>query len=257
MPKLAGKFALVTGGNSGIGLAAAQLFAAEGAQVAITGRDLNTLASAAECVGGGAVAIPGDITVAPDRERLFDTIKERFGALDVVFANAGMSGMTPLGSTVEKQFEDLVRINFTSVFFTVQGALPLLRDGASIVLTGSITSVIGAPSNAAYAGSKAAVRAMARVFAAELSPRKIRVNVVTPGFTRTPLWERSRTPQQVAATSARLPQVVPLGRWSEADEIARAVLFLACDDSSYIQGAEIVVDGGLTSLPGGTPAFRG
>jgi NAD(P)-dependent dehydrogenase (short-subunit alcohol dehydrogenase family) len=228
MPKLAGKFALVTGGNSGIGLAAAQLFAAEGAQVAITGRDLNTLASAAEGVGGGAVAIPGDITAAPDRERLFDTIKERFGALDVVFANAGMSGMTPLGSTVEKQFEDLVRINFTSVFFTVQGALPLLRDGASIVLTGSITSVIGAPSNAAYAGS-----------------------------TRTPLWERSRTPQQVAATSARLPQVVPLGRWSEADEIARAVLFLACDDSSYIQGAEIVVDGGLTGLPGGTPAFRG
>ncbi len=135
-----------------------------------------------------------------------------------------MSGMTPLGSTTEEQFEDLVRINFTSVFFTVQGALPLLRNGASIVLTGSITSVIGAPSNAAYAGSKAAVRAMARVFAAELSPRKIRVNVVTPGFTRTPLWERSRTPQQVAATSARLPQVVPLGRWSEADEIARAVL---------------------------------
>ena len=175
----------------------------EGAQVAITGRDLNTLASAAESVGGGAVAIPGDITAAPDRERLFDTIKERFGALDVVFANAGMSGMTPLGSTVEKQFEDLVRINFTSVFFTVQGALPLLRDGAAIVLTGSITSVIGAPSNAAYAGSKAAVRAMARVFAAELSARKIRVNVVTPGFTRTPLWERR---QALRSRSRPLPR---------------------------------------------------
>ncbi len=257
MPNFAGKFALVTGGNSGIGLETAKLLASAGAQVAIAGRNPVTLAAAAEVLGKSALAIPGDITDAQDRARLFATIKERFGALDILFANAGMSGPTPLGSTKEENFERLVKLNFTSVFFTVQDALPLLRDGASVVLTGSITSVVGIGGNAAYAGSKAAVRAIARVLAAELSPRNIRVNVVTPGYTRTPLWDRTRTPEQIAATSSRIPQIVPLGRWSEAEEVARVAVFLASDEASYMQGAEIVVDGGVSNLPGGTPAFRG
>lgn len=257
MSKLAGKFALITGGNSGIGLAAARLFIAEGAQVAITGRNSETLTRAAESLGSSAFAVRADITDASDRERLFAAVREKFGALDVLFANAGLSGATPLGHTDLASFEKLVQINFTSVFFTVQGALPLLRDGASIVLTGSVTSVLGGPTSSAYAGSKAAVRAMARVLAAELSPRRIRVNVVTPGYTQTPLWERSRTPQQIAAVSQRIPQVVPLARWAEADEVAATVLFLASADSSYIQGAEIIVDGGVSNLPAGTPAFRG
>ena len=152
-----------------------------------------------------------------------------------------------------------MRLNFTSVFFTVQGALPLLRDATSIVLNGSVASKLGPVSlAAAYAGSKAAVLAMAQVFAAELSPRGIRVNVVTPGYTRTAIWGTcTRTAEQVATIEARAPLVVPLGRWGEAEEVARAVLFLASSDASYMQGAEIVVDGGLTGLPGGTRAFRG
>jgi NAD(P)-dependent dehydrogenase (short-subunit alcohol dehydrogenase family) len=257
MAKLAGKFALITGGNSGIGLATAKLFVAEGAQVAITGRNTETLTRAAESLGSMAIAVRADITDAHERQRMFSTVKERFGALDIVFANAGLSGPTPLDQADVATFEKLVELNFTSVFFTVQGALPLLRDAASVVLTGSLTSKIGQPAYAAYAGSKAAVRSMAQCLAAELSPRRIRVNVVTPGYTRTPLWERTRTPEQIAAVSERLPKIVPLGRWAEPEEIARAVLFLACDDSSYIQGAEIVVDGGVSELPAGTPAFRG
>jgi NAD(P)-dependent dehydrogenase (short-subunit alcohol dehydrogenase family) len=257
MSKLAGKFALITGGNSGIGLATAKLFVAEGARVAITGRNEQTLAAAAKSLGDAAVALRCDITDARDRERLFSAVRERFGGLDIVFANAGQSGTTPLGKTEVAAFENIVRLNFTSVFFTVQGALPLLRDASSIVLNGSVASKLGPISLAAYAGSKAAVLAMAQVFAAELSPRGIRVNVVTPGYTRTAIWERTRTAEQVAAIEARAPLVVPLGRWGEAEEVARAVLFLASSDASYVQGAEIVVDGGLTGLPGGTRAFRG
>ena len=257
MSKLASKFALVTGGNSGIGLAAARLFAAEGARVAITGRNPQTLDQAAAALGPSTLAIRGDITDAADRARLFATLQERFGALDVLFANAGLSGATPLGSADEVAFAHIVNLNFTSAFFTVQGALPLLRDGARIVFTGSLTSKIGSPGATAYAGAKAAVRTMAQCLASELSPRRIRVNVVTPGYTRTPLWERTRTPQQIATVNERVPQTVPLARWADPEEIARAVLFLASDDSSYIQGAEIVLDGGVSHSFAGTPAFRG
>jgi NAD(P)-dependent dehydrogenase (short-subunit alcohol dehydrogenase family) len=257
MAKLEGKFALITGGNSGIGLATARLFIAEGAQVAITGRNAETLGRAADSLGPAALAIRSDVTDAGEREQMFAEVKRRFGALDVLFANAGLSASTPLGHTEVAAFEKQIQLNFTSVFFTVQGALPLLRDGAAIVLISSLTSKIGAPAYSAYAGSKAAVRTMAQCLAAELSPRGIRVNVVTPGYTRTPLWERTRTPQQIAAVNDRLPNIVPLERWGEAEEVARAVLFLASSDSSYMQGAEIVVDGGVSGLPAGTRAFRG
>jgi NAD(P)-dependent dehydrogenase (short-subunit alcohol dehydrogenase family) len=257
MGKLDNKFALITGGNSGIGLASARLFVNEGARVAITGRNEDTLRRAAESLGPAALAIRADVTDAADRERTFAEVKQRFGALDIVFANAGYSAATPLGQTEIAAFEKQVQLNFISVFFTVQGALSLLRDGAAIVLISSLTSKIGAPGTSAYAGSKAAVRTMAKSMAAELSPRGIRVNVVTPGYTRTPLWERTRTPQQIAAVNALLPKIVPLERWAEAEEVARAVLFLASSDSSYIQGEEIVIDGGTSNLPAGTRAFRG
>lgn len=257
MGKLDGKFALITGGNSGIGLAAAQLFVDEGAKVAISGRNEDTLRRAAESLGSAAFAIRADVTDAADRERMFSEVKQRFGALDVLFANAGLSAATPLGHTEVAAFEKQVQLNFISVFFTVQGALPLLRDGAAIVLISSLTSKLGMPGTSAYAGSKAAVRTMAKAMAAELSPRGIRVNVVTPGYTRTPLWERTRTQQQIAAVNERLPMIVPLERWAEPEEVARAVLFLASSDSSYIQGEEIVIDGGTSNLPGGTRAFRG
>jgi NAD(P)-dependent dehydrogenase (short-subunit alcohol dehydrogenase family) len=257
MGKLDGKLALITGGNSGIGLATARLFIDEGAKVAITGRNQETLRRAAESLGPEAFAIRADITEAAERERMFSEVKQRFGALDVLFANAGLSASTPLGHTEVAAFEKQVQLNFISVFFTVQGALPLLRDGAAIVLISSLTSKIGVPAYSAYAGSKAAVRTMAQCMAAELSPRGIRVNVVTPGYTRTPLWERTRTPQQIALVNERLPQVVPLERWGEAEDVARAVLFLASSDSSYVQGAEIVIDGGTSNLPAGTRAFRG
>ncbi len=257
MGKLNGKFALITGGNSGIGLATARLFIDEGAQVAISGRNEQTLRRAADSLGPAAFAIRADITDAGERERMFSEVKQRFGALDILFANAGLSAPTPLGGTEVAAFEKQVQLNFISVFFTVQGALPLLRDGAAIVLISSLTSRIGPPGTSAYAGSKAAVRAMAKSMAAELSPRGIRVNVVTPGYRRTPLWERTRTPQQIAAVNDLLPKIVPLERWGEAEEVARAVLFLASSDSSYVQGAEIVIDGGTSDLPGGTRAFRG
>jgi len=257
MGKLDGKLALITGGNSGIGLATARLFIDEGAKVAITGRNEGTLRHAADSLGPEAFAIRADITEAAERERMFSEVKRRCGALDVLFANAGLSASTPLGRTEVAAFEKQVQLNFISVFFTVQGALPLLRDGAAIVLISSLTSKIGVPAYSAYAGSKAAVRTMAQCMAAELSPRGIRVNVVTPGYTRTPLWERTRTPEQISAVNERLPQVVPLERWGEAEDVARAVLFLASSDSSYVQGAEIVIDGGTSNLPAGTRAFRG
>ena len=257
MGRLDGKFALITGGNSGIGRATAHLFIDEGAKVIIAGRNEEKLRRAADALGSAAFAIRADVTDAAEREHMFSEVKRRFGALDILFPNAGLSAPTPLGHTEVAAFENQVQLNFISVFFTVQGAVPLLRDGAAIVLISSLTSKIGIPATSAYAGSKAAVRAMAKCMAAELSPRGIRVNVVTPGYTRTPLWERTRTPQQIASVNELLPKIVPLERWGEAEEVARAVLFLASSDSSYIQGEEIVIDGGTSNLPGGTRAFRG
>ncbi len=256
MGKLSGKFALVTGGNSGIGLAAAKLFVAEGARVMITGRNEATLKKAAESLGDAVVPIRSDATNAEDRERLAAALRQSFGTLDIVFANAGSSGFTPLGATIQEAFENIVRVNFCSAFFTVQSVLPLLSDGGAIVFNGSVAAQMGPPFLSAYAGSKAALVAMARVLASELITRNIRVNVVTPGFTRTAIWERINTANQMAITEARVPMMVPMGRWGEPEEIARVVLFLVSSDASYVQGVEIVVDGGLTGLPAGTRAAR-
>jgi NAD(P)-dependent dehydrogenase (short-subunit alcohol dehydrogenase family) len=256
--RLANKTALITGGNSGIGLATARLFLAEGARVAITGRNRATLEAAAGELGPNALGIVADATDVAATEKAVAQAVEKFGKLDVVFANAGISGNTQIGTTTLAEFESVIRTNITSVFFTVQAAAPHLNDGASIILNGSVISVLGNPGYAAYAASKAGVRAMARVMASELSPRGIRVNVVSPGGTSTPIWNRTApTPDAIAALENRISKAIPLGRFGKPEEVARTVLFLASDDASNIQAAEIFVDGGATGSPAGAPIYRG
>jgi NAD(P)-dependent dehydrogenase (short-subunit alcohol dehydrogenase family) len=256
--RLANKTALITGGNSGIGLTTARLFVKEGAKVAITGRDQAKLEAAAKELGPNAIALVADATDVAATEKAVAQAAERLGQLDIVFANAGISASTPLGGTSLETFESVLKTNVTAVFFTVQAAVPHMRDGGSIILNGSVISVLGNPTYAAYAASKGAVRAMARVMASELSPRGIRVNVVSPGGTSTPIWNRTApTPEAVVALEARIAKTIPLGRFGKPEEVAKTVLFLASDDASNVQGAEIFVDGGATASPAGAPIFRG
>ncbi|HWL85855.1 MAG TPA: glucose 1-dehydrogenase [Polyangiaceae bacterium] len=251
--KLEGKTALITGGNSGIGLATARLFIQEGARVAITGRDQTTLDAAVKELGPNAVAFRAEVTDTAAREHLFRALKDKFGGLDIVFANAGIAGRTVAGATEQETFETILRINVTGVFLTIQSALPLLRDEGAVVLNGSVVASLGVAGSSAYAASKGAVRSMARSLAAELSPRKIRVNVVVPGPVRTPIWARSRGEAEARAIEPFLASTVPLARLGEPEEIAKAVLFLASSDASFVQGTELVVDGGQTGLPSGWP----
>src|SRR6266481_1844274 len=254
----ANKTALITGGNGGIGLATARVFVAEGARVVITGRNDATLAAAAKELGPNALAFPADATDIAATEAAIKKGVEKFGKLDIVFANAGIAGGTPLGSASLETFENVIRTNVTAVFFTVQAALPHLNDGASIILNGSVISVLGNPGYAAYAASKAGVRAMARVMASELSPRGIRVNVVAPGAIRTPIWgAATATPEAEKAFEARISKAIPLGRFGKPEQVAKTVLFLASDDAYNVKGAEIFVDGGATASPAGAPIYRG
>ena len=256
--RLKSKTALITGGNSGIGLATAKAFIAEGARVAITGRNRATLDAALAELGPDALALQADATDIAATEQAVMEAARRFGKLDIVFANAGIVAPTPVGGSRLEVFEQVLRTNITGVFFTVQAALPHLNDGASIILNGSVMSELGSPGSAAYAASKAGVRGMSRVLAAELAPRRIRVNVVSPGATRTPIWDGAApTPEAKAQLEQRLAGIIPLGRLGEADEIARTVLFLASDDSSNVNAAEIFVDGGTNGAPIGGPVFRG
>ena len=256
--RLANKTAFITGGNSGIGLATARMFVAEGAKVAITGRNKATLDAAATELGPNALAIVADATDIGATETAIRQAVDKFGRLDILFANAGIGGSSPLADTTEETFDTMFDINVKGVFFTVQAALPHLKDGASIILNGSVISVLGNPGYAAYAASKAGVRAMARVMASELSPRGIRVNVVAPGAARTPIWNGAApTADAYAALDKRISRSIPLGRLGEADEVAKTVLFLASDDASNVQGAEIFVDGGSTGSPAGAPIYRG
>ena len=255
--RLKNKVAVVTGGNSGIGLATARLFLAEGAKVVITGRNPRTLAAAAEELGGNVLALQADTTDVPAMEKAFAEAAEKLGKFDIVFANAGIGGETALGKTTLEQFESIVRINFTGVFFTVQAALPYLNDGGSVILNGSVHAVLGIPGYSAYAGTKGAVRAMTRNLASELAPRGIRVNQVTPGATKTPIWNsRAATPEAMDALEARFGGLSPLGRMSEAEEIARAALYFASDDSANVTAIEITVDGGAVNAPSGAKIFR-
>src|SRR5579871_2150429 len=256
--RLANKTAWITGGNSGIGLATAKLFVAEGAKVIITGRNRETLAAAAKELGPNALAIVADANDVAATEAAVKQAAEKFGKLDIVFANAGIPGNTPVGKTTLEAFEQVIRTNLTSVFFTVQAALPYLNDNASIILNGSVISVLGNPGYSAYAATKAGVTAMARVMVSELSPRGIRISVVAPGAARTPIWNGAApTADAFAAPEKRIAGVTPLGRIAEPDHIAKTVLFLASDDAAHVQGQEIFVDGGATSSPAGAPVFRG
>jgi len=256
--RLSNKTALVTGGNSGIGFATSKRFVAEGAKVAITGRNVERLEAAARELGPQALALAADATDIAATETAIAKAAEHFGKLDILFANAGIPGHTPVGSASLDVFEQVIRTNLTAVFFTVQAALPHLNDGASIILNGSVISVLGNPGYAAYAASKAGVRAIARVLASELSPRGIRVNVVAPGAIRTPIWgAATATPEAERAFEARIAATTPLGHIGEPDNIANAVLFLASDEAAHIQGQELFVDGGATGSPAGAPIFRG
>jgi NAD(P)-dependent dehydrogenase (short-subunit alcohol dehydrogenase family) len=255
--KLQGKTALITGGNSGIGLETARLFIAEGARVAITGRNKTSLDAAARELGENAIALQAEVTDVAALEAAVAETARRFGKLDIVFANAGIGGATPLGQTTPEDFRRITDINLNGVFFTVQAALPQLNDGASVILNSSVHATLGAPQWAAYAAAKAGVRAMGRVLAAELSPRGIRVNVVTPGATSTPIWEGvAQTKEALAGLEQHISRSIPFGRFGKPQELAKTVLFLASDDSSYLQGSEIVVDGGTTGSPAGAPIYR-
>ncbi|CAN5402724.1 SDR family oxidoreductase [soil metagenome] len=253
---LDGKTALVTGGNSGIGLATAQLLVSLGARVAITGRDQAKLDEAVAALGPTAIAIQADLNDMAAIERVASVIGERFGRLDILFANAGISGPSPLGKTTLEAFEAVLRTNLTAVFFTVQAVLPLFSDDAAIVLNGSVMRELGSPGSAAYAASKGGITSMAKVFASELAPRNIRVNTVIPGGTRTPIWSRgARAGAEPDAAEKAFSSRIPIGRFAEADEVARAVVFLA--SAAGITGAEIVVDGGTTGAPWGSPLMTG
>src|SRR6516165_5522315 len=229
--KLSGKKALITGGNSGIGLATARLFIAEGAQVAITGRDQKTLDQAVRELGPNARGYRADITIAEDRKRLFAALAKDFGKLDIVFANAGISGRTPTGTTDEAIFEKIVHTNLNGAFFTANSAAPLMNDNGSIIFSGSVHDYLGQPGVAAYAATKGGLVSMARSIAADLAPRKIRVNVVAPGATKTPIWKRGARANATAEESVKLSNflssTVPLARWGEPEDVAKAVLFLA------------------------------
>jgi NAD(P)-dependent dehydrogenase (short-subunit alcohol dehydrogenase family) len=245
MNKLEGKIALITGGNSGIGLATAKRFVAEGAYVFITGRREPELAAAAKEIGN-VTGVQGDVSNLGDLDRLFAQIKREKGKLDIVFANAGGAQFAPLGKITEEHYDALFNGNVKGLLFTVQKALPLLPDGASIILNASVVaSKATAPEWSVYSATKAAVRSFARTWTTDLKDRRIRVNAVSPGYTDTPPWHSIEAAEEQMKT---ISSSVPLGRFGTPDEIAKAVVFLASDDSSYITGAELFVDGGFAQV---------
>jgi NAD(P)-dependent dehydrogenase (short-subunit alcohol dehydrogenase family) len=249
MSKLSGKVALVTGGNSGIGLATAKLLASEGAYVYITGRSQSKLDTAVKEIGSNVTAVQVDVTNLKDLDRLYEQIKKEKWKLDIVFANAGVFNYAPLESITEEHFDGIFDSNVKGLVFTVQKALLLLPDGASIILNASIVGSKGLASNSVYSASKAAVRSFARTWTTDLKARHIRVNVVSPGPIDTPalreLFSSSDTGKQ---RMANINNIVPMGRLGTPEEIAKAVLFLASDDSSYITGIELFVDGGTAQV---------
>ena len=247
--KLEGKVALITGGNSGIGLATAKQFVNEGAYVFITGRREAELAAAKKQIGKNVTAIHGDVSNLDDLDRLFVQIKKEKGKIDIVFANAGVARYAPLGAITEDFFDSIFDINVKGVLFTVQKSLPLLRDGGSIILNASVVATKGLSSNSVYSATKAAVRSFARTWTTDLKDRRIRVNAISPGPIDTPglseLLASSETGEQ---RKKMISTTVPLGRFGRPEEIAKAVVFLASDDASYITGIELFVDGGFAQV---------
>jgi NAD(P)-dependent dehydrogenase (short-subunit alcohol dehydrogenase family) len=240
--KLQGKVAVITGGTAGIGLAAATLFVREGAYVFITGRRQKELDGAVKAIGGNVTGVQGDVARLADLDRLFETVKAR-GRVDIVFANAGLAEFSALMNITEEHFDKLFDLNVKGTLFTVQKALPLLNDGGSIILTGSVASAKGTAAFGIYGATKAAIRSFVRTWTVELKDRRIRSNVLSPGPTDTPQVAR-----QPADAIARIVSTIPMGRMGEPDEIAKAALFLASDDSSFVTGIELFVDGGRAQI---------
>ena len=249
MPKLEGKVAVVTGGNSGIGLATAQRFVAEGAYVFITGRRQAELDAAVKLIGKNVTGVQGDVSNLADLDKLYSTVKQEKGRLDIVFANAGGGAFAPLGAITEEQFDTTFNSNVKGLLFTVQKALPLMAEGGSIILNASIVSIKGMPAFSVYSATKAAVRSFARSWTNDLKDRKIRVNAVSPGPIDTPgVRGLAQNPDQLQQITAGLVSSVPMGRMGTSDEIAKAVVFLASDDSSFVTGIELFVDGGMAQV---------
>ena len=249
MGKLEGKIALITGGNGGIGLATAKQFVNEGAYVFITGRREQELTAAVKEIGRNVTGVQGDVSNHGDLDRLFAQIKREKGKLDIVFANAGVAKYAPLGSITEELYDSIFDINVKGLLFTVQRALPLLPDGASIILNASIVASKGFSSNSVYSATKAAVRSFARTWTTDLKDRRIRVNAVSPGSTDTPGLSDLLASSEVGEQRKKMiANTVPLGRFGTPDEIAKAVVFLASDDASYITGIELFVDGGIAQV---------
>jgi NAD(P)-dependent dehydrogenase (short-subunit alcohol dehydrogenase family) len=249
MGKLEGKVALITGGNSGIGLATAKQFVNEGAYVFITGRRQSELDVAVKQIGKSVTAVQGDVSNLGDLDRLFAQIKREKGRLDIVFANAGVATYAPFGTITEEHYDSIFNINVKGLLFTVQKALPLLPDGASVILNASIVASKGFSSNSVYSATKAAVRSFARTWTTDLKDRRIRVNAVSPGPIETPGLNNLLASSGAGEERLKmLSNNVPLGRLGTPDEIAKAVVFLASDDSSYVTGTELFVDGGFAQV---------
>ena len=246
----AGKIALVTGGSSGIGLATAKRLVREGATVFISGRRQSELDAAVAEIGQGVRALRGDIAVAADLDHIVATIREAHGRLDLLFANAGGGEFAPLGSITQAQVDKYFDINVKGTLFTVQKALPLMGPGAAIVVTGSVTANQGTPAFGVYAATKAALRSFVRTWASDLKGKDIRVNIIAPGVVVTPAYksELGMSDQDIEQYLVEVSNKTPLGRAASADEMAKAMSFLASDDASYITGAELVVDGGMTQI---------
>jgi NAD(P)-dependent dehydrogenase (short-subunit alcohol dehydrogenase family) len=247
--KLEGKVAVITGGNSGIGLATARRFVAEGAHVFITGRRQAELDAAVTQIGRNVTGVPGDVSNLADLDRLFATVKRQQGRLDVLFANAGVVASAPLGEITEEHFDTVFDVNVKGLLFTVQKALPLFTDGGSIILNASIVASKGFEAISVYSASKAAVRSFARCWTTELRHRRIRVNVISPGYTETPILNKAGlTQERVDELKVSFAAAVPMGRMGRPDEVAKAAVFLASDDSSYVTGIELFVDGGVAQV---------
>jgi len=249
MRRLEGKTALITGGTTGIGRATAELFIQHGARVAITGQDAQRVAEAAAALGPQAIGVRADVSVAADMDDLARRLKAHFGQLDIVFANAGVAKPRPLADIDEAHIDEQLGVNLKGVIYTVQKTLPLLRRPASIILTASTVAELGTAGMSVYAATKAAVRSLARSLSAELAPQGVRVNVVSPGPIETPIFGKLGLPDAaVKAWADEITAKVPLGRFGQPHEVAKAVLFLASDDSSYMLGENILVDGGMATV---------
>src|SRR5882724_8385849 len=250
MKNLEGKIAVVTGGSSGIGLATAKRFVDEGAHVVITGRREIELKQAATLIKKNVATVVGDVSRLEDLDRLFAVVKEKHGHIDILFANAGAGTIAPLAVATEAHFDQTFDVNVKGMFFTVQKALPLFKDGGSIILNSSVSNLLGLPGFTAYAASKAAVRNFARGWTLELKDRKIRVNAMSPGPIETPALATTTglTAEQVEQAAAQFSSQIPMGRRGKPEEIAAAVTFLASDESSFITGVDLAVDGGMAQV---------